>query len=85
MSEKEINTKDFCRNSSDTGSSEVQVAQLTQRISTLTRHFQSHKKDFHSKLGLVKIISRRKKLLSYLKRVSFDRYQKVVNQLGLRK
>ena len=85
MSQKEINIKDFRRNSSDTGSSEVQIAQLTQRISELTGHFKKHKKDFHSQLGLVKLISQRKQLLSYLKGVKFDIYQKVVHQLGLRK
>ncbi len=85
MTQKEINMKDFRRSSADTGSSEVQIAQLTHRIFSLTGHFQKHKKDFHSQLGLIKIISRRKRLLSYLKSVKFDNYQKVVRQLGLRK
>ena len=85
MEKKEIDIKDFSRSPKDTGSSEVQISQLTKRISTLTQHFQKHKKDLHSQLGLIKIISHRKRLLSYLKRVQFDSYQKVVHQLGLRK
>lgn len=75
----------YRRSESDTGSAEVQIAQLTKRIRHLTGHFQKHKKDFHSRSGLIKIISARKSLLSYLKRVHFERYQSVVQGLGLRK
>ena len=82
---QQINISKYKRSASDTGSTEVQIAQLTRRIRHLTQHFQKHKKDFHSRLGLIKIISARKSLLSYLKRVHFERYQSVVQGLGLRK
>ena len=80
-----LNVTEYRRSESDTGSAEVQIAQLTKRIRHLTGHFQKHKKDFHSRSGLIKIISVRKSLLSYLKRVHFERYQGVVQRLGLRK
>lgn len=83
--QKQLDISVFRRSSSDTGSTEVQIAQLTKRIRHLTQHFQKHKKDFHSRYGLIKIISSRKSLLSYLKRVHFERYQSVVQRLGLRK
>ncbi len=89
MSENQLNQNikldAFKRNSSDTGSSEVQIAQLTKRLNQLTQHFKDHKKDFHSQTGLIKMINKRKCLLSYLKKSSFKRYQMVVQQLGLRK
>jgi len=81
----QLNINRYKRSESDTGGTEVQIAQLTKRIRHLTQHFQKHKKDFHSRSGLIKIISVRKKLLSYLKRVRFERYQSVVQGLGLRK
>lgn len=83
--QKTVDLSEFRRSSSDTGSTEVQIAQLTKRVRHLTQHFQKHKKDFHSRSGLIKIISLRKSLLSYLKRVHFERYQSVVQRLGLRK
>ena len=83
--QKTVDLSEFRRSSSDTGSTEVQIAQLTKRVRHLTQHFQKHKKDFHSRYGLIKIISLRKSLLSYLKRVHFERYQSVVQRLGLRK
>ena len=83
--DKEIKLKDFQSSSSDRGSSAVQIARLTQRIKELSKHFKKHKKDFHSRMGLIHIINQRKSLLSYLKRKDNDRYQFVINQLGLRK
>ena len=69
----------------DTGSSEVQIALLTERINYLTEHFKKHKKDHHSRRGLLKLVSRRKKLLEYLKRENLSRYQSVIEALGIRK
>ncbi|AQX17876.1 MULTISPECIES: 30S ribosomal protein S15 [Bartonella] len=69
----------------DTGSPEVQVAVLSERISNLTNHFKSHKKDNHSRRGLLKMVSQRRRLLDYLKGVDQDRYQKLVERLGLRR
>ena len=82
---KELNIDEYRRSQSDTGSAEIQIAQLTKRVRDLTQHFQKHKKDFHSRSGLMRIINKRKSLLSYLKRVHFERYQSVVQGLGLRK
>ena len=73
------------RSKMDTGSSEVQLAQLTHRVHQLTKHFKEHKKDFHSRMGLVKMINKRKRLLSYLKKNQSERYQAIVQKLGLRK
>ena len=73
------------RSELDTGSSEVQVALLTYRIKELTEHFKVHKKDVHSRLGLVKLVNRRKKLLNYLRNTSPDVYQKLIVDLDLRK
>ncbi|HET6371002.1 MAG TPA: 30S ribosomal protein S15 [Nitrospiria bacterium] len=70
---------------SDTGSPEVQIALLTNRINSLSDHFQAHKKDHHSRRGLIGLVSRRRKLLDYLKRSDTARYQTVINKLGLRK
>jgi small subunit ribosomal protein S15 len=69
----------------DTGSCEVQVALLTGRIQELTLHFKTHKNDVHSQRGLVKMVNRRRKLLSYLKSNDSDRYSKLIADLGLRK
>lgn len=69
----------------DTGSSEVQIALLTNRINHLTEHFRSHKKDHHSRHGLLKMVSRRRRLLDYLHRVDADRYRSLLRTLGLRK
>lgn len=69
----------------DTGSPEVQVALLTEKIKNLTEHFKVHTKDFHSRRGLIKLVSKRRKLLDYLKLKDFDRYQKVISDLGIRK
>jgi small subunit ribosomal protein S15 len=70
---------------SDTGSPEVQIALLSERIKYLTEHFKSHKKDFHSRRGLLKIVGQRRRLLDYLKSTSVDRYKGVIERLGLRK
>jgi small subunit ribosomal protein S15 len=69
----------------DTGSPEVQIALLTERISYLTEHFKTHLKDHHSRRGLLKMVSKRRRLLSYLKKSSLDRYRKTVSALNLRK
>ena len=69
----------------DTGSPEVQVALLTNRISELTEHFKTHTKDHHSRRGLLKLVSKRRRLLNYLKKSSLDRYRKTVTALNLRK
>lgn len=69
----------------DTGSSEVQVALLSSRISTLTEHFKTHAKDHHSRRGLLMMVSQRRKLLDYLKRTNVDRYRSLIDRLGLRK
>ena len=69
----------------DTGSPEVQVALLSARISDLTGHFNSHKKDHHSRLGLLKMVNKRRKLLDYLKSKDQDRYQTLIKRLGLRR
>ena len=69
----------------DTGSPEVQIALLSSRISHLTEHFKKHPKDHHSRRGLLKLVSRRRRLLDYLKRTKHDRYVSVIDRLGLRK
>ena len=69
----------------DTGSSEVQVALLTERIKHLTEHFKIHKKDFHSRRGLLKLVGQRRRLLNYLKRTDVLRYQNIIKELGIRK
>lgn len=85
LNQQPIDINGFRRIPSDTGSSEVQIAQITSRMKYLTSHFKTHKKDFHSQTGLIKMISRRRKLLAYLKKNNFERYQFVIHQLGLRK
>jgi len=69
----------------DTGSPEVQIALLTERINGLTEHFKSHAKDHASRRGLLKMVGRRRRLLSYLKKTNPDRYQSVIDRLGLRR
>jgi small subunit ribosomal protein S15 len=70
---------------SDTGSPEVQIAILTERIAGLNEHFKSHRKDFHSRRGLLTMVARRRRLLKYLKDVSPERYQALIRKLGLRR
>jgi len=81
---KEIITK-FQRKAKDTGSSEVQIALLTNRINILTEHFKTNKKDNHSKTGMLKLISKRKNLLSYLKKKNIKKYKEIIKNLNLRK
>jgi small subunit ribosomal protein S15 len=69
----------------DTGSAEVQVALLSERIAQLSRHLTSSKKDFHSRTGLMKLVGQRKRLLAYLKKEDSSRYEKLIQKLGLRK
>ena len=73
------------RGKADTGSPEVQIAILTKRVEQLTDHFRSHTKDYHSRLGLIKMVGRRRRLLDYLKRKDFERYQRIIARLGIRK
>ena len=75
----------YQRGQKDTGSPEVQIALLTAHINDLTGHFKSHVKDHHSRRGLLRMVSRRRKLLDYLRRVDVDRYRQIVDSLGLRK
>ncbi|BAU57831.1 30S ribosomal protein S15 [Halorhodospira halochloris] len=77
--------KNFQRSPSDTGSPEVQIALLSARIQHLTDHFAVHKQDHHSRQGLLKLVSQRRKLLDYLKRKDRSRYLDVINRLGIRK
>lgn len=77
--------KDFARHEGDTGSPEVQVAVLTERIVNMTEHMKTHKKDLHSRLGLIKMVGKRRRLLDYLKDVSVDRYSTLIKRLELRR
>ena len=76
---------EFQKKTKDTGSSEVQIALLTNRINSLTEHFKKNKKDNHSREGMIKLISRRKKLSSYLKKKDFKKYEEIIKKLNLRK
>jgi|TARA_Y100000816_G_scaffold115935_1_gene81194 small subunit ribosomal protein S15 len=76
---------EYARSEKDTGSPEVQIAILSERISNLTEHFQSHKKDNHSRTGLMRLINQRRSLLSYLKKSNKDSYEKLIDKLGIRK
>ncbi len=78
-----INT--YKRDENDTGSPEVQIALLTERINELTEHLKVHKKDNHSRRGLLKMVGKRRNLLNYLSRKDVDRYREIVDKLGLRK
>ncbi len=80
----ELVTK-FRRHETDTGSPEVQVALLSERITYLTEHFKTHKKDHHSRRGLLKLVGQRRRLLDYLKSVDLGRYKSLIEQLGIRK
>jgi small subunit ribosomal protein S15 len=82
---KEKIVTDFRTHDADTGSPQVQVALLSKRINELTEHFKTHKKDNHSRRGLLKMVSQRRSLLDYLKRTDIERYHEVVNRLGLRR
>ena len=75
----------FKTHETDTGSPEVQIALLSERINYLTDHFKTHKKDHHSRRGLLKLVGQRRRLLDYLKRKDIDRYRVVIERLGLRR
>lgn len=86
--EKETKEKlvgDYRTHDADTGSSQVQIALLSQRITELTEHFKIHKKDNNSRRGLLKLVSRRRKLLDYLKRRDIEQYHQIIERLGLRR
>ena len=76
---------DHKRHEKDTGSSEVQIALLTERLNELSEHFKVHTKDHHSRRGLLKIVSKRRRLLDYLKKSDAERYQALISRLGLRR
>ena len=75
----------FCVHPTDTGSPEVQVALLSERIGYLTEHFKTHAKDHHSRRGLLKLVGQRRRLLDYLKRENLARYKSLIDRLGLRR
>jgi len=83
--QKQTIIDDYRLHDSDTGSPEVQIALLSTRINYLTEHFKIHKNDHHSRRGLLKLVSQRRRLLDYLKSSSKDRYEKVIERLGIRK
>lgn len=83
--QKKALVQKFARKKGDTGSPEVQVALLTQRINELTEHFATHKKDHHSRRGLLMMVSNRRRLLAYLKKTDQASYEKLIAELGLRK
>lgn len=82
---KQALIKEYATKEGDTGSPEVQVAILSERIANLTEHFKSHKKDNHSRRGLLKLVSQRRRLLDYLNGVDEKRYQSLISKLGLRR
>ncbi|MCD6246759.1 30S ribosomal protein S15 [candidate division WOR-3 bacterium] len=77
--------KEFGKNDKDSGSPEVQIAILTERIKYLTEHLKINKKDVHSRMGLLKLVGKRRKLLDYLMKKDFNRYKELIGKLGLRK
>lgn len=74
----------YATHEGDTGSTRVQIALLTERINYLTEHFRTHKKDNHSRRGLLKMVGRRRRLLDYMKRTDLEGYRQLINELGLR-
>lgn len=83
--QKQTTIEKFGLNGQDTGSTKVQIALLTQRIATLTDHFKTHKKDHHSRRGLLKLVGRRRRLLKYLQNNNIHEYRVLIEALGLRK
>ena len=83
--QKDAIIADFRTHDVDTGSSEVQIALLSARINYLTEHFKTHKKDHHSRRGLLKLVGLRRRLLDYLRRQDRERYQRVIARLGIRR
>ncbi len=88
MISKEVKAKvvgDYARAKGDTGSPEVQIAIFTTRINQLTDHFKANSKDHHSRRGLLMLVSKRRSMLDYLKRIDFDKYRSIIERLGIRK
>ncbi len=85
MKTKEKIIKEYGKSEKDTGSTEVQVALLTQRINDLTDHLKAHKKDHHTRRGLLMLVGKRKRLLQYLENQDVERYRSLIDKLGLRK
>ena len=85
MTTKEKIIKEYGKSEKDTGSTEVQVALLTQRINELTDHLKVHKKDHHTRRGLLMLVGKRKRLLQYLENQDVERYRSIIDKLGLRK
>ena len=83
--QKQQIVNEYGKDPKDTGSTEVQVAHLSARIAELTPHFQTHKKDHHSRQGLVRLVNQRRKLLDYLKSKDVERYRELITRLGLRR
>lgn len=83
--QKQAIIDEYGKSATDTGSTEVQVALLTARITDLTPHFQAHKKDHHSRQGLVRLVNQRRKLLDYLRSKDVERYRALIARLGLRR
>ncbi len=75
----------FRANEKDTGSAEVQIALLSERITNLTEHFKTHKKDHHSRRGLLQMVNRRRRLLDYIKKKELERYKSIISALGIRR
>ena len=85
LEQKTTIINDYKLHEKDTGSSEVQIALLTNRVTYLTEHFKTHSKDHHSRLGLLKLVSKRRKLLDHLKKEDISRYQSIISKLGIRR
>ncbi len=85
MQQKNEVINQYKRHENDTGSPEVQIALLTERINHLTDHFKIHKKDFHSRRGLLKLVGQRRRLLTYLKKKDLEKYRTLIQSLGLRR
>jgi small subunit ribosomal protein S15 len=85
MQQKSEVLNQYKRHETDTGSPEVQIALLTNRINHLTEHFKTHKKDFHSRRGLLKMVGQRRRLLAYLKKIDLEKYRGLIQSLGLRR
>lgn len=85
QAEKQAIIKEYAIHEGDTGSPEVQIAVLTKRINDLNEHFKVHKKDHHSRRGLLKLVGHRRNLLAYLQKVDIERYRAIIQKLGIRK
>jgi len=84
MYDKTTPVRKYGQHETDTGSTPVQIALLTERINSLTEHFRAHAKDHHGKRGMLKMVSQRRRLLEYLKRMDLDRYRQLISELDLR-